>query len=119
MKRLALLLALLAGCATASADLKTMTGKFEVCAKADLGQIVGTQGKTLLEDVAAQIAGASVSLEATLAADAVVAGVDALECAVTAVESTLTAGSGSGSAVTPALARAKAVVATIKTQAGV
>lgn len=116
MKRLALALALLSGCATVKTDLKTMTGKFEACAKADFGQIVDTKGTTLLDDVASKVLGGTAALEAELAADGVMAGIDALDCAVTAVESTLQAGSGSAVAAAPALARAKAVVATMRSR---
>lgn len=87
--------------ACTSAQLKTMTGTFATCGKADLGQIVtGADGKpaALEAAVAAIIEGNGAALEATLGALAVVVGIDAIDCAIAAVEAAFVPAIGSGSA---------------------
>lgn len=119
---LALLLAMhLAGCAT----LHTMTGAFASCARADLGQIVTTDGKDLAQDVAALIEGNAAALEAELVALAGQVGLDAVDCAVASYDAAHPPATGSDSATTnsalvssslvvanPGLVRAKAWIAT-------
>ena len=101
--------AILLSCA---AQAKIMSGVFATCAKADLGGLVtGADGKQapLEAAVAAIIEADGAALEVTLAAIAAVVGIDAIDCAIAAVEaafpatSTLpAAGSGSAGSAAPA-----------------
>lgn len=88
------LLALAIGCAT----LKTMSGAFAVCAKADLGQIVTSNGLTLAQDVEQLIDGNGPNLEGDLLALAGKVTLDAVDCAVTAYQQTHASGSAAVSA---------------------
>lgn len=104
MKRLVLLI-LLAGCSVGLScggkAFHTMTGAFATCAEADLGQIVPS-GLPLLSDVASKIEGNDSALEADFTALAKLVGIDAVKCAIVAVEAVISqpaaTGSGSGSA---------------------
>lgn len=100
-------LAIVIACA---AQAKIMSGAFAVCAEADLGQVVDTvKGTTLEGAVAAIIEGNLATLETALGALAAVVGIDAIDCAIAAVEAAFPpsssagsgagTGSGSGSAV--------------------
>jgi hypothetical protein len=103
-------LAILISC---GARAKIMSGAFAACAEADLGQIVDSvKGTTLESAVAAIIESNTAALETALAALAAVVGIDAIDCAIAAVEAAFpetatttppaagsAAGSGSGSAV--------------------
>lgn len=99
------------GCASTSSTVKTMSGSFATCAKADFGAIVvGVAGEStsLLSDVAAIIERNATALEADLTALAVTVGVDAVKCAIAAVQAVIEAASaGSGSAMTPATTTAR------------
>ena len=78
--------AILLSCA---AQAKIMSGAFATCAKADLGGLVtGADGKQapLEAAVAAIIEADGAALEVTLAAIAAVVGIDAIDCAIAAVE---------------------------------
>jgi hypothetical protein len=86
VKRIVSILLLLAlACTGAGQKVGTMTGAFVSCAKADLGQIIATSGRPLLDDVAALIEGAAASLEADLTALVTIVGIDAVQCAIAAV----------------------------------
>ncbi len=112
---LAFLLAMhLTGCAT----LKTMTGDFAVCAKADLGQLVKNEEGQLVPlatAIAELVEGNPTDLETQALALITQVGVDAVDCAKVAYEDTHPT-TGSGSAVSaiapkPGLARIDAVIA--------
>src|SRR4029077_20925719 len=95
-----------------------MSGAFATCAKADLGQIVESNGTTLLGDVAQKIEGNDPALEADLSALAVTAGLDAVECAVTAVLAVLEPQTKTTGQPLPGTARARAWVASQHGSAG-
>lgn len=105
----------LTGCAT----LKTMTGDFAVCAKADLGQLVKNEEGQLVSlatAVAELIEGNPAALEADALALAGQVGTDAVDCAKVAYEDTHPTSAGSGSAVSviapkPGLSRLDAWIA--------
>lgn len=101
---------------TSCAALQKMSGPFGVCEKADLGQLVS--GSTVTSLVSRALAANAASLESSLISLIGSAGVDSVECAVTAYEQTH-ATSGSGSAVSASLApsavaRARAVIAAVR-----
>jgi hypothetical protein len=101
------------GCAT----LKTMSGDFATCGKADLGQFVGagsgSAGETLLEYVTQVILDNGANLETTLLQLAGQLGLDAVECAVASVEEVAkgAVGSEEDATQTPGLVRAHAMIA--------
>jgi len=101
--------------ACASAPIKAMTGAYASCSKADLGEIVTNDGKTLLDDVAAQIKTNSSALEADFKTLLGKVGLDAIMCAVVAVEAAINAGNDTSKPSTnqplPGLIRAKAFIA--------
>lgn len=100
--------------ACTAAQRTTMTGAFSTCAKADLGQIIAADGLPLEQDVANKIKGNAPNLEADLTGIVASAGIDAVLCAIAAVEAALAPVAGSGSAgpttgqELPGLVRAKA-----------
>jgi hypothetical protein len=116
-----LLAAALASCSLLKADAKVMSGAFVACAKADLAAEVANLpsqvisdielgGATLIEgllsDVSALIAADLPSLEADLTSIAAQVGLDAVDCAIAAVDAVMKGtGSGSGSASTTAMPR--------------
>lgn len=113
----------LVGCAAAKQDVKTMSGAFATCAKADLGVIVPEAGVTLLSDVAKLVTGNPVTLVADLTALGMTFGVDSIKCAIASVEAVIApppAATGSGSAQLatatrpPGLVRALAWAASAK-----
>ena len=105
----------------------TMTGTFAACANADLGKLI-TPGLTVAGDVASLIESNAPTLEADLTSLAATIGIDAVECAIAAVEAVLlapapvsvtppnpptppsppTALTGSGILIPPGLVRARA-----------
>lgn len=106
---------IIAACASSPA-FKAMTGAYAACAKADLGEIVTDTGLTLEQAVAQEIKGNPTTLEADLKTLLGKVGLDAIVCAVTAVEAALTT-PAAGSATTPSasqplpgLLRAKAFI---------
>jgi hypothetical protein len=97
----------------------TMSGTFAACADSDLGTLIAP-GITVAGDVAGLIESNAPTLEADLTSLAVTVGIDAVECAIAAVEAVLlapkpatgSAGSGelvaSAKAPPPGVARARA-----------
>jgi hypothetical protein len=83
------IVALCVGVSGCASQMHTMTGAFEACGKADLGQIVEDQGVPLLQYVGQLAKENSPDLEAKLVALAAQVGLDAVECAAVAVESVL------------------------------
>lgn len=95
----------------------TMTGAFATCANADLGTLVAP-GVTLIGDVANLVEKNDSNLETDLDGLATTLGVDAVLCAIAAVDAVLQPDSGSAatSAERPGVTRARAW-ATKKTSA--
>lgn len=82
----ALALRAFCGCGAAPA-VTTMTGSFEVCAKADLGLVITTAGDTLLKYVTQLIDANPTNLVADLEQVAAQVGKDAVVCAIEAYAS--------------------------------
>lgn len=110
-------------CATVKSDIKVMSGAFAACAKADLGQMITPGSSGPLAGLPAQafltflnnlITMNAAALEAQLGALATLVGVDAIQCALAAIEA-LSAPAGSATpttaAASPGLVRAKAWLA--------
>lgn len=97
--------------ACTGAQRTAFNSSFKSCAVADVGQLVAP-GKTLIDDVASKVKGNSPTLEADLATLVTMTSIDAVECAILAVTSTLLApadtGAGSGSGEGKVMAAAPA-----------
>lgn len=122
-----LILAMVLSCATLKSDAKVMSGAFATCAQADLGQLLTNLPASLATDlfsagvtvsvdglltVISKLVGANApTLEADLTAIAGLISVDAIKCALAAIEAVLAPPAGSATPATkaepPGLARAK------------
>jgi hypothetical protein len=102
------------GCAGAGTGaVKTMSGDFATCAKADLGQVIASSAATLLGTVAQAIEGNTRTLEDDFGTLAGIVGADAVKCAIATVANVLdpvatTTSHPSTSQPLPGLQRARA-----------
>jgi hypothetical protein len=84
MRRLMFLIAFVA---CGSQAIKVMTGTFAACAQADLGQII--DGLPLETVIANILAANAMTLEAELGVVVAQVGIDAIDCAIAAIEAAL------------------------------